>query len=76
MEEAKIFQNGRSQAVRLPKEFRFSEESVFIKKLGNLVVLVPKGEVWANFFDSLELFTPDFMEDQRSQGAVNTREGL
>lgn len=42
MQTARIFTNGNSQAVRLPKEFRFDEEEVVIKKLGDIVVLLPK----------------------------------
>lgn len=41
MQTARIFNNGNSQAVRLPKEFRFDEEEVVIKKIGDMVVLLP-----------------------------------
>ena len=47
METAKLFTNGRSQAVRLPKEFRFKGKEVFIKKTGAGILLLPKEEaVW------------------------------
>ena len=52
MEIAKIFQSGRSQAVRLPKEFRFSGDEVGIKKVGEVVLLYPKDSAWANFIKS------------------------
>ena len=42
MQTARIFTNGNSQAVRLPKDFRFEEDEVLIKKLGDMVVLLPK----------------------------------
>jgi antitoxin VapB len=42
MQTARIFTNGNSQAVRLPKDFRFDEDEVVIKKLGDMVVLLPK----------------------------------
>ena len=42
METAKIFENGRSQAVRLPKKFRFNVEEVVVQQLGDAVLLVPK----------------------------------
>ena len=42
MEVAKIFETGRSQAVRLPKKFRFDSNEVLIQRLGDAVVLVPK----------------------------------
>ncbi len=65
MEVAKIFENGRSQAVRLPKQFRFSGEEVFVQKLGGAVLLVPKESVWQTFLNSLNSFTDDFFEDGR-----------
>ncbi len=42
MQTARIFTNGNSQAVRLPKEFRFNEDEVVIRKIGDMVVLLPK----------------------------------
>jgi antitoxin VapB len=62
---AKLFQNGQSQAVRLPKEFRFENmKEVFIKKLNGMVVLIPKSDtsVWDTMFDRLDEFSDDFME--------------
>ena len=67
MRTAKLFRNGGSQAVRLPKEFRFEGSRVFIKKVGDAVVLLPRQDSWETLFDSLEQFTDDFMatRDQR-----------
>ena len=61
---AKIFKNGRSQAVRLPKEFRFDVEEVFIRKVGDQVILSPKPDSWRDFFLSNEKADPDFMTDR------------
>ena len=61
MDTAKIFQSGRSQAVRLPKEYRFDGTQVFIKKIGNAVVLLPYQGGWQVLFDSLDQFSMDFM---------------
>lgn len=72
---AKLFKNGRSQAVRLPKEFRFDGTQVFIKKLGNVVVLLPYQNSWQALFDSLEKFSDDFMVS-REQPDQQIREGL
>jgi antitoxin VapB len=47
MEKAKIFWSGRSQAVRLPKDFRFSGEEVRIRRHGNAVILEPIPTNWA-----------------------------
>jgi antitoxin VapB len=75
MQTAKLFKNGQSQAVRLPKEFRFDGSEVYIKKIGNMVVLLPVQHAWDALFDSLELFSDDFMS-QRNQPAVQPREDL
>jgi antitoxin VapB len=69
MQTAKLFQNGQSQAVRLPKEFRFHGDKVFIKRMGNAVVLLPYHDSWQSLFDSLDQFSDDFMQhrDQPTQ---------
>ncbi len=62
---AKIFKNGQSQAVRLPKEFRFeNQEELFVKKVEDGIILLPKNDksVWDNMFDKLDEFSDDFME--------------
>lgn len=75
MQTAKIFLNGRSQAVRLPKDFRFSDSDVYIKKIGKMVILIPKDDPWSSLFNSLEQFTDDFM-DNRAQPDETIREQL
>ena len=67
--------NGQSQAVRLPKEYRFAGTSVFINRLGRNVVLVPKHDPWRAMFEATKLFTDDFMSE-RDQGTQTEREGL
>lgn len=74
MMTAKLFENGRSQAVRLPKECRFSGDEVAINKVGDIVILMPKENPWAGFLNSLELFSDDFMGDGREQPATQERE--
>jgi len=75
MQTAKIFTNGRSQAVRLPKECRFSGEEVYIKKFENLVILISKDDPWASLISSLDQFSDDFMEN-RNQPNEQIRETL
>ena len=75
MKTARLFQNGQSQAIRLPKEFRFSGDKVFIKKMGNTVVLIPYQSSWQPLFNSLDQFSDDFMES-REQPEQRTREGI
>ena len=64
MKTAKLFQNGQSQAVRLPKEFRLPGESVYIKKQGNAVVLIPRINSWDSLWESLDKFSDDYMVDR------------
>jgi antitoxin VapB len=73
MKTAKIFQNGQSQAVRLPKEFRFKDDHVYVKKSGNVVMLIPAKDSWESLFESLDKFSDDFMTD-RKQPKSQTRE--
>jgi antitoxin VapB len=75
MKTAKIFQNGQSQAVRLPKEFRFDDSEVFIKKSGNVVQLIPRRDSWNSLFDSLKKFSRDFMSE-RNQPDLDKRESF
>ena len=74
METAKIFTNGGSQAVRLPKDYRFEDEDeVYIKKHGQVVYLFPKKKEWEIFLEGLDMFTDDFMEDGRDQLPLQDR---
>lgn len=75
MKTAKLFQNGQSQAVRLPKEFRFEGDEVIIKRSGNAVVLIPANHSWDVLANSLNKFSADFM-DERNQPPEQTREDL
>lgn len=76
MMTAKIFENGRSQAVRLPKEYRFNDDEVAINKIGDIVILMPKENKWSGLLDSLKLFSDDFMNDGRDKSAEQEREAL
>jgi antitoxin VapB len=73
METAKLFQNGKSQAVRLPKKYRFPGDKVLIKRMGNAVLLLPYEHSWELLFDSLEQFSADFMGD-REQPELQQRD--
>ena len=75
MRIAKVFTNGRSQAVRLPKDCRFAESEVYVKKFDNAVILLSKKDPWAPLIDSLDRFSDDFMED-RNQPAQQDRDEL
>jgi len=76
METAKLFTNGSSQAVRLPKEYRFQGAEVGIKKIGNVCVLFPVDRAWETFLDGLNGFSDDFLSGGRPQQLEQTRENL
>lgn len=57
---ARLFANGQSQAVRLPREFRFAGDRVYVSRVGQAVVLLPYHAPWQTLFESLEQFTEDF----------------
>ena len=75
MQTAKLFANGRSQAVRLPKECRLPGNDVYIKKFENIVILMPKDDPWVTLVDSLEHFSDDYMEE-RDQPKTQMRDPL
>jgi antitoxin VapB len=74
MKTAKLFKNGESQAVRLPKEFRFPGNEVFIKRVGSAVVLLPKARSWESLIESLAKFPADFMETRDQPAEAECRE--
>ena len=60
MDTAKIFQTGRSQAVRLPKEYRFNAKEVVIKRVGEGVLLMPIEDPWLTIEAALNAFESGF----------------
>ncbi len=61
---AKIFMNGQNQAVRLPKEYLFDTDEVYISKQGQDVIISAKKPTWDEFFDSESAFDDDFLNDR------------
>ena len=76
MMTAKVFKNGRSQAIRLPKECRFSSDEVIVNRIGDMVILLPKQNKWESFMRAIDMFSDDFMEDERTRDIVQEREAL
>ncbi len=75
MKTAKLFRNGRSQGVRLPREFRFEGDHVFVKRMGDGVLLLPAEKSWDRLVESLDGFSGDFMAD-REQPPQQRRSSL
>ncbi len=76
METAKVFENGRSQAVRLPKKFRFTDNEVLIQRLGRAIILVPKEDAWQTFLEGIHGFSDDFLAEGREKETKAVRETL
>jgi antitoxin VapB len=73
---AKIFLNGASQAVRLPKEFRFDVDEVCVKRIGSAVLLFPKEAAWELMREALGKADDDFMADRNQPERPDERKPL
>ena len=76
MNMAKVFKTGRSQAVRLPKEYRFSTREVCITKIDDMVILYPQKKVRSLLARAVENFTEDFMADRNQPLKADERKEL
>ena len=75
MDTAKIFQSGRSQAVRLPKKYRFEGKEVLVRHFANGVLLLPIDKSWGTLKAALQEFEPGF-KLEREQPAEQKREEI
>ena len=67
---AKVFKSGHGQAVRLPKEYRFTCDEVFIERDGERLILTPRPTSWRDYFAKAKRFSddyPDQIEDAPPQ---------
>lgn len=76
METARIFTSGRSQAVRIPKEYRFSVDEVYINKVGDALILTPVEGLPKLFDEGLRSFSCDFMSEGRLDEVPSERLGF
>ena len=76
MMTAKVFENGRSQAVRLPKECIFNTDEVALNRIGDIVLLMPKTNKWSSFMQAIDMFSDDFMKDGRDGRLEQERDEL
>lgn len=67
MHKAKVFWSGRSQAVRLPKEYRFDCEEVRIRRSGNGIILEPLNSDWSWLDAAVRELAPDYQAEGREQ---------
>ena len=64
MDTIKIKQKGKNQTISIPKKYNFEDDEVYIKKVGNSLVILPKKNPWNGMFESLNRFTEDFMSER------------
>lgn len=76
MQTAKVFTNGRSQAVRIPREYRFDGEEVFINRVGDAVILTPISKAKDVYHQGLHGFSSDFLAEGRPEQTPTIREEL
>ncbi|HET6430299.1 MAG TPA: type II toxin-antitoxin system VapB family antitoxin [Phycisphaerae bacterium] len=76
MTTAKLFMSGRSQAVRLPKEFWFEGDEVGIKRVGSAVLLFPKDKAWDLMAEAIGQVDEDFMARRDQPGRAEERKPL
>jgi antitoxin VapB len=76
MEIAKVFTTGRSQAVRIPKEFRFRGREVCIKRIGSAVILFDPNDRLKMLLGAMGHATEDFMVHRRQPRAAERRRRL
>ena len=77
MQTTKVFNNGNSQAIRIPKEYRFEQEEVCINKIGSAVIIFQPKDRFSVLMESINEFTPDFLAAGRpTQGVLQERELL
>ena len=63
MKTSRIFKNGNNQAVRIPKEFCFDGNEVYVKQCGDVLVLVPKNEKWTERIQASQEMSDDMRID-------------
>ena len=76
METAKVFTSGRSQAVRIPKEYRFNVDEVYINKVGDALILTPVESLPKLFDEGLRSFSSDFIAEGRPDEVPSERRGF
>ena len=77
MDTAKLFINGRSQAVRLPKAYRFEGKEVYVKKVSEGVLLLPKDNgIWDVWEKNLRKYDKPFMPERNQPQSQQERKGL
>ena len=75
MQTAKVFKNGRSQAIRLPKEFRVDADEVYLKKTPEGFLVITR-DPWEIFLEGVKELSDDFMVRGRQQPPPQSRKSM
>jgi len=70
-----VQENGNGQFLQIPNDFKIDDQKVILRKVGNILMVIPKNHAWDVLFDSLLTVSDDFLED-RNQGVAEVRESL
>lgn len=73
---AKVFKNGASQAIRLPKEFRFDDDEVYVKRIGSAILMFPKDKAWNLMAEAISQFDDSFMPERNQPAKPEERDSL
>ena len=76
VEKAKVFTNGGSQAIRLPKDCRYEKDEVIINRIGYITIITPEENRWEGMLRSLDMFSDDFLKDGRDELPAQERDTL
>lgn len=76
MDTVRVQYDGNFQTINIPDNYKFSTDELFINKIGNVIMLLPKNDQWAGVFMGLDMFSDDFMEDGRGELQYEARETL
>lgn len=75
METAKLFENGNSQAIRIPKKYKLKGKEAYITMVGDAIVILPFRQKWGSLLGSLDKFSSDFLSD-RIQPELESRDTI
>ncbi len=76
MDVVSVINDNKGQSINIPDNYKFSTDELYINKIGNVIMLLPKNDQWAGVFMGMDLFSDDFMEDGRGELQYDAGEAL
>lgn len=74
-EKINIQENSGTQSIKIPANFKINDDKVYLKKVGNALYIIPVHNPWQNLFESIDVFSEDFMND-REQPSEQSRKSF